>query len=35
MKLNKKIEKAIDINIYQSYKNTKKKKIDNLKEKYD
>lgn len=33
--LNKKLEKAVDINIFQSYKNTNNKKIDNLKEKYN
>ena len=33
--LNNKIEKAVDINIFQSYKNTNNKKIDNLKEKYN
>ena len=33
--LNNKIEKAVDINIFQSYKNTNNKKIDTLKEKYN
>lgn len=33
--LNNKIEKAVDINIFQSYKNTNNKKIDILKEKYN
>ena len=33
--LNNKIEKAVGINIFQSYKNTNNKKIDNLKEKYN